>query len=401
MPPPSVEMQFGPDRRRRRRCQQGAGNAERAGLSAAGTAVAAGAAHTGIASRPASRRRLPRRRSRDRAGHPGAGNATRTDTAADVTSSNAAAAGEGASGAGGHRPCRDATDMAAARSRPRRRPLRPPAAISRRRHRRPRRGSGPPGHGATADGSFDPIDPAAATSVAAVSQLPRPMPPRPVTPPRRRSPVLPAPMAYCSARRYALSPSRATNAGAAGRHRFVVCPCRRGVGPVAAESAAPTTPRSARIGLTCLRLVAPALRLPTAGRRERRAGRRDGRAGRPPCGKVESVRIEDRSGSEWLDMASVAVFRDATLPPLPPDVTASSVPLHFTIHYIIEIRAGWAMAGVGPGRGRALTLTKCAHPERHAPTAPPLHLAVSLAINRPATCVPVRFTLNVISTPPP
>ncbi len=53
-------------------------------------------------------------------------------------------------------------------------------------------------------------------------------------------------------------------------------------------------------------------------------------------GKVESVRIEDRSGSQWLDMASVAVFRDATLPPLPPDVTASSVPLHFTIHYIIE-----------------------------------------------------------------
>jgi TonB family protein len=52
-------------------------------------------------------------------------------------------------------------------------------------------------------------------------------------------------------------------------------------------------------------------------------------------GRVESVRLEDSSGSQWLDMAAVAVFRNANLPPLPSDVTSAVVPLHFTIHYII------------------------------------------------------------------
>jgi periplasmic protein TonB len=52
-------------------------------------------------------------------------------------------------------------------------------------------------------------------------------------------------------------------------------------------------------------------------------------------GKVESVQLEDRNRSPWLNMASVAVFRNATLPPLPSDVTAESVPMHFTIHYMI------------------------------------------------------------------
>jgi periplasmic protein TonB len=52
-------------------------------------------------------------------------------------------------------------------------------------------------------------------------------------------------------------------------------------------------------------------------------------------GKVESVQLEAGSGSQWLDMASVAIFRGATLPPLPSDVTSAAIPLHFTIHYII------------------------------------------------------------------
>ncbi len=52
-------------------------------------------------------------------------------------------------------------------------------------------------------------------------------------------------------------------------------------------------------------------------------------------GTVESVRLEDRSGSPWLNMGSVAIFRGATLPPLPSGVTADQIPLHFTIHYII------------------------------------------------------------------
>ena len=52
-------------------------------------------------------------------------------------------------------------------------------------------------------------------------------------------------------------------------------------------------------------------------------------------GSVAKVQLEDPSGYPWLDMAAVAVFRGATLPPLPSDVTAASIPVHFTIHYII------------------------------------------------------------------
>lgn len=52
-------------------------------------------------------------------------------------------------------------------------------------------------------------------------------------------------------------------------------------------------------------------------------------------GKVESVQLESPTASPWLNMASVAVFRNADLPPLPSDVTEAVVPMHFTIHYII------------------------------------------------------------------
>jgi periplasmic protein TonB len=52
-------------------------------------------------------------------------------------------------------------------------------------------------------------------------------------------------------------------------------------------------------------------------------------------GRVTYVHLERRSGSQWLDMASVAVFRDADLPPLPPEVRDKDITLHFTIHYVI------------------------------------------------------------------
>jgi periplasmic protein TonB len=52
-------------------------------------------------------------------------------------------------------------------------------------------------------------------------------------------------------------------------------------------------------------------------------------------GRVEAVDIEQRSGSQWLDLGALAVFRDATLPPLPPDVSDPNVTVQFTIHYII------------------------------------------------------------------
>lgn len=53
-------------------------------------------------------------------------------------------------------------------------------------------------------------------------------------------------------------------------------------------------------------------------------------------GKVVAIRLEGRSGSQWLDLGALSVFRDAQLPPLPPDVSEREIPLHFTIHYIIE-----------------------------------------------------------------
>jgi TonB family protein len=52
-------------------------------------------------------------------------------------------------------------------------------------------------------------------------------------------------------------------------------------------------------------------------------------------GAVRAVDVEHGSGSPWLDMGALAVFRDAKLPPLPPDVRDPDVTLEFTIHYMI------------------------------------------------------------------
>jgi TonB family protein len=52
-------------------------------------------------------------------------------------------------------------------------------------------------------------------------------------------------------------------------------------------------------------------------------------------GRVEAIDVDQRSGSPWLDMGALAIFRDATLPPLPQDVTDPNVTVDFTIHYEI------------------------------------------------------------------
>ncbi len=51
-------------------------------------------------------------------------------------------------------------------------------------------------------------------------------------------------------------------------------------------------------------------------------------------GRVERVALASGSGSQWLDLAALGVFRGATLPALPSDA-AASVPIHLTIHYQI------------------------------------------------------------------
>jgi TonB family protein len=52
-------------------------------------------------------------------------------------------------------------------------------------------------------------------------------------------------------------------------------------------------------------------------------------------GRVKAVDVEQKSGSPWLDLGALAVFRDAKLPPLPPDVRDPTVTVDFTIHYVI------------------------------------------------------------------
>jgi TonB family protein len=52
-----------------------------------------------------------------------------------------------------------------------------------------------------------------------------------------------------------------------------------------------------------------------------------------PNGHVTSVDLTMRSGSQWLDMALVALFRDRDVPP-PPDKSEPTI-VNFTMRYIL------------------------------------------------------------------
>jgi TonB family protein len=52
-----------------------------------------------------------------------------------------------------------------------------------------------------------------------------------------------------------------------------------------------------------------------------------------PDGRVTSVQLESKSGSVWLDMALLALFRDAHLPPLHDE--NEPITFDFTMHYIL------------------------------------------------------------------
>ncbi len=51
-----------------------------------------------------------------------------------------------------------------------------------------------------------------------------------------------------------------------------------------------------------------------------------------PDGHVTSVQLESRSGSQWLDLALLGMFRDAHLPPTHED---EPITFNFTMHYIL------------------------------------------------------------------
>lgn len=52
-----------------------------------------------------------------------------------------------------------------------------------------------------------------------------------------------------------------------------------------------------------------------------------------PNGRVTSVRLLAKSGSQWLDIALQALFRDAQLPPLHDE--NEPITFDFTMHYIL------------------------------------------------------------------
>jgi|SRR5271165_7507824 len=52
-------------------------------------------------------------------------------------------------------------------------------------------------------------------------------------------------------------------------------------------------------------------------------------------GRVEDLELTGKSGSAWLDLGALSVFRGAYLPPLPPDMPEAQIPFEVTVHYII------------------------------------------------------------------
>ena len=53
-----------------------------------------------------------------------------------------------------------------------------------------------------------------------------------------------------------------------------------------------------------------------------------------PDGRVKMVELVGKSGSMWLDLALLALFRDQHIPPLPYG-TKDPVDFNFTMHYIL------------------------------------------------------------------
>jgi protein TonB len=55
-------------------------------------------------------------------------------------------------------------------------------------------------------------------------------------------------------------------------------------------------------------------------------------------GKVLSVQLITRSGSQWLDLSTTGMFRGAHVPPFPQDTKENTATVDQTIHYILQRR---------------------------------------------------------------
>ena len=53
-----------------------------------------------------------------------------------------------------------------------------------------------------------------------------------------------------------------------------------------------------------------------------------------PNGRVKEVELIGRSGSMWLDLALLALFRDQRIPPLPAG-EKEPIEFNFTMHYVL------------------------------------------------------------------
>uniref|UniRef100_UPI001359DEE7 energy transducer TonB n=1 Tax=Roseomonas sp. 18066 TaxID=2681412 RepID=UPI001359DEE7 len=55
-------------------------------------------------------------------------------------------------------------------------------------------------------------------------------------------------------------------------------------------------------------------------------------------GRILSARISTRSGSRWLDAASIALFRDQVGPAFTWDMPGETTTMRFTLHYRLITR---------------------------------------------------------------
>jgi TonB family protein len=82
------------------------------------------------------------------------------------------------------------------------------------------------------------------------------------------------------------------------------------------------------------RWVAQHAYYPEQARRELQEGDAKVRVVAAPDGRVKLVELIGRSGSMWLDLALLALFRDANIPPLPSG-ERDPIEFNFTMHYIL------------------------------------------------------------------
>lgn len=167
------------------------------------------------------------------------------------------------------------------------------------------------------------------------SQAVRPSPPRPQAVPK--APDFPAPMDFSFGKPLVAPPSRAAPRTA----MHIPGTIDMSLGP-ASRGAADLTPRSEHDeeveGANWLnalsRWVADHAYYPEQARRDDEEGDARVHVVAEPDGRVKLVELVGKSGSMWLDLALLALFRDQHIPPLPYG-EKEPIDFDFTMHYVL------------------------------------------------------------------